>query len=385
LFNEGNFLQAAAALGVVREVVWVMPFTFLNGDDARERLLAYLRRAGFPETDGATFRLVDGWFRGALGGVPVILCSQERLPPLAEPVLLSIDADFFPHAASYRELSPLAEIRHLFKALGEARYAVRDAVVVYSVQGGFLPVRLRWVADAVVEVLRDPAIARESKPPARWLDLQTVEAVRVKPAPENEGMLALALGYLENRPHDPALLLYAAEASARHGSGDAALAYAEEACRAEAGYCAGLREIGLLLLERGDGEASRKFFEAADRMQPGMAFGQLERGMTLLAAGMVQEALEVFAELRAREGAFPIGFLIGEVQLATGDPAAARRSFDEALAAMEADRHAGVPNDVVAEAIRRAGAFYRTEGLARQAQAIENDPRSRWSYDGQDP
>ena len=100
LFNEGNFVRAAAALGVVREVVWVMPFTFLRGDDAGKALMSYLEKAGISQADRESFHLVDGWYRGAVGGIPVTLCDQERLPRLTEPVLLSIDADFFPFAAS---------------------------------------------------------------------------------------------------------------------------------------------------------------------------------------------------------------------------------------------------------------------------------------------
>lgn len=382
LFNEGNFIRAAAGLGIVREVVWVVPFTFLHEEGATERLARYLDRAGFSSADAATFQLKDGWYRGTVGGLPVTLCDQERLPPLAEPVLLSVDVDYFPFAASYRGHTLIAEIRLFFSAIRQARYAVRDTVVAYSVQSGYLPVRLRWVGDAVAEVLRDPAIGTRAEAPARWKDLQQLELLAAR---EDAGLLGLnlAFGLLEKQPHDPALQMYAAETSAVHGSGETALAYAEEACTQDRGYCVGLREIGLRLLERGDVALGLRGFEIGERLLPGMSYGQMDKGLALLGAGRRIEALKALEEIRAREGPFPIGFLIGALWLEAGDRVLARQLFDEALAALEQAPHIGVPNKQVEEAVQRAAAFYREEGLFREAQALAVDPRLRWTYDGQ--
>ncbi len=384
LFNEGNYLRAAAELGVVREIVWVMPFTFLQGDDSGIKLLSYLENAGFPKADRETFRLVDGWYRGTVGGIPVTLCDQERLPKLAEPVLLSIDVDFFPFAAVSRGRTPLGEIRALFQALREVRYAVRDVVLTYSVQGGFMPVDLRWVGDAVLEALRNPAIYQGQRPPERWENLQHLALLHDRGREGEAAMMSMALALVEKQPHDPALLLYAALATVGHG-GDSALKYAEEACEQDRGYCVGLRVIGLQYLEQGDVETGVRCYTAGERLLPGMTYGQFERGIALLEAGRTPEALAVFEEISAREGAFPIGLLIGEIQLSAGDRAAARRSFDKVLAVIEQAPNVGVSDEMVAEAVRRAAVFYREEGLTRQAQLLETDPRLRRPITGEKP
>lgn len=377
LFNEGNFLSAAVALGVVREVVWVLPFRFLDDEAAAVKLVKYLEEAGFSRADRESFRLVDGWYRGAVRGTPVTLCEQERLPKIAEPVLLSFDADFIPFAAAARGRTPLGEVRALFLALREARYEVRDAVLSHSVQGGFLPLELRWVADAVQETLRDPAIASAGRPPERWENLQLLGLLREQGQPAEPRLMSMALALVEKQPHDPALLYYAALGTAAHG-GDAALRYAEEACKQDPAYCVGLRALGLEYFARRDLDVGLQFFAAADRLLPGLALGQFERGLALLDAGRTPEALAVFEEIVVREGALPIGLLIGGVQVAVGDRAAARQAYDRFLAALGRAPSFVVPDEEVAAAVRRAAAFYREEGLAAQAQALEDDPRLRW-------
>lgn len=383
LFNEGNFVRAAVALGVVKEVVWVVPFTFLSETDAGDRLQRYLRQAGFSAVERESFRLADGFYRGVVANVPLTICVQEHLPHLGESILLSIDADFFPFAAFYRGFTALSEIRALFSALREARYAVRDVVLSYSVQDGYLPVGLRWIGEAVVELLRDPSLVQSKDPPERWKALQQLALLKTRGEKGEAELLDRALELLANQPHDPALLLYAAEAVVRHGGDEKALTYAVEACKIEKGYCVGLREIGLQLLERGNFAAGSLFFAAGDRLLPGMRYGQLDKGMALVKIGRTSEAMEIFEEINARAGAFPVGFVIGALQELAGDRKAARLSFDKALAVVESSPYISVTHLEIEEAVKRAAAFYREEGLFREAGLLENDSRLRMNNAGE--
>jgi len=376
LFNERNFVRAAAALGIVREVVWVVPFTYLGDSDAGDRLKDYLGKAGFSATDIETFRAGGGCYRGVVGAIPVAICQQERLPKIADPVLLSLDANFLSYAAGYRGITLLTEIRALVTALGAARYEVRDAVVSLSVQGGSVPVDLRWIGEAVVEILRDPSIARQQEPPENWNALQKLSLLKAGGREKEGEMLDIALSLLERQPHQPALLFFAATAIAGHGGGSAALAYAEQACTVNRGYCVGLREIGLQLLERGAIDDAKKFFSAGERLLPGMAYGLLDEGILLVMAGRPVEAVATFERLIARVGTFPGAFLVGGVHVTSGNRAAARISYDAALAAL-AQPYVSVSREEVAAAIRGAAIFYRNEGLIAQAELLERDERLR--------
>lgn len=377
LFREANFARVAAGLGIVREVVWVAPFQVRLDGDGPETLRAYLAQSGLSEEESASFRPVDGVYRGLVGGVPVSLCAREGLPAIRDPVLLSIGADYFTAAAAYRGATPLVEIRRLFAALREARYAVLDAVFAYSVQEGELSPDLRWVGAAVLEVLRDPAIALGETPPERWRVLQRLATLGAR---GDEGvemeMLGMALAELEKQPHDPALLLYAAAAAARHGMSQA-LSYARQACRVDSGSCAGLGQIGLRFVAAGDVEAGLGFFAAAEALHPGFEYGRLDLGIALMKVGRATEALAVLEKVRERAGAFPSGFLIGTVHLFLEDRPAARRSFDAALAAVERGADFPAVSAETARAVAIAADFYREEGLEREARVLENDARLR--------
>lgn len=375
LFREGNFIRAAAGLGIVRELVWVMPFAIPDQGDAGELLKSLVTREGFLAADVESFRVVDGCFRGRVGDLPVTICGRERLPVLDAPMLLSIGSDYVPVAAARRGIAPLAEVQALFAALREARYAVRDAVVAIPVASGRMPVNLRWVGDCIVELLNKPALALGEQPPERWSALQRLYLLRLKGRQGEGEMLDVALSLLQNRPHDPALLLFAAEAAVTHGGAGAAQNYAEQACRVDPGYCVALREIGLQFMKRGNYEVGERFFTAEERLQPGMEYAEFRKGISLLWARRPAAALKVFEAVGNRDGAFPSGFMIGALQAASGDRAAARRSFDTAFAITEQNPNLAVVDLEVAEAIQKAVVFYREEGLAHPADVLETDPR----------
>ncbi|MHB8834600.1 MAG: hypothetical protein ACYC9Y_02695 [Candidatus Methylomirabilia bacterium] len=377
LFNEGNFVRAAGELGVVREVLWIIPFTVPTGEDAEKTMKDFLGRAGFPSRDSGTFRLADGCYRGRIGETAVRLCGQEHLPEIPDPVLLSIDADFFVSAAAWRGINPLSEIRALFTALRAARYTVAEAMTAFAVQEGDLPPDLRWIGEAVAQILQDPLVVQAETPPERLSALQKLSTLGQSGQRQRIEMLGFALANLETRPHDPAFLLYAAVAADQHGGIERALAYAEEACRMDRGYCVGLREVGLRFLERGDIETGLSFVAAGEKLLPGMEYGQLDLGIALMKAGKAAEALAALEKERGRNGAYPSGFLMGFIHLHLGDRAAARLSFDAALTAIGELTDIRVDPGEIAQVIAAAAAYYREEGLKELAERLEGDPRLR--------
>lgn len=375
--SEDTFIRAAAGSGIVREVVWVVPCPFPPEAADGKLLPDYLARLGIHAPDSGTFQPADGCYRGRIGEIPVSVCPQEHLPALREPVLLSIGVDFFGHAAACHSVYQIVAIRRLFVALRAARYSVLDTVLSYSVQSGAVAPDRRWIGEALAQALQDPSLALRDDPPARWSVLQGLAALMVDEDKKEMEILGAVLAQLEKLPTDPALLLYAAETAAFHGGGERALAYAEQACRLDRGYCAGLREIGLRFLERADVETALLYLATAERLQPGMEYGELDIGIALMKVGRAAEALEVLERMRARRGDFPGGFLAGAVHLFREDRAAARLAFDAALAALERAVDARIVREEIAQAVGIAAAFYREEGLQKQAQRLEEDPRLR--------
>jgi len=372
---ETSFVRAVVILGIAREAYWVIPFDRSLGPEAEQSLRADLKQSGIVEEELRTFALRDGCFRGTVEGAPFAVCSLEELPRIAAPVLLSLDTDFV-MAAAAGVSNPIAEMRKLLAALAARRYAVLDSVVCTSVepeQVSLVSPDLRWVGETIALALREPSLLTRAEQPKRWALLQTLALL--ESVGDYQEMLHQALPYLTVREEDPALHLYAANALAGRGKTEGALEHAEEACRLQRGYCYGLPWIGLRLFAAGDIEGGERYFAAGAKLRPGMLFGQLPRGLLLQQAGRPEAALRAYLALSESGDVLPAAFLAGALQLRMGDRQAARRQFDRALEALPSAAAAEVIDPDTAHAIREAARLYREEGLTRQAESLENNPR----------
>jgi len=97
-FGIWNFIYPAARMGIVRELVWVVPDGTFQDREAvgrllRNTLVGKLEMVTVKEALG--LRAVGNVIQGELLGVPLIVCEIGDLPVIREPVLLDIDLDYF--------------------------------------------------------------------------------------------------------------------------------------------------------------------------------------------------------------------------------------------------------------------------------------------------
>jgi len=140
-----NFLYAAVGLGVVKEIVWVVPEAELEVKDfdaARNRL----GRALF--TSAGSFDYKEGRWQGYAYETKFTITPLDNLPTLNGSLLLDMDVDFFTFRSfvnlrhrSVPRIWPPAVLDILLKK------APRPSVVTicYSVQNGFTPLRFRYL------------------------------------------------------------------------------------------------------------------------------------------------------------------------------------------------------------------------------------------------
>jgi hypothetical protein len=153
-FSEGDFIYAAAKLGIVSEVYWVVPTSFFqnkNRDEEFQALMAYHR---FKPEEISSFTFEDNMYTGLHNGIRIHICEISALPTIRKPILLSIDSDYANALAQNNDEKLIDANTRLFKALSDKRYKIRDAVMAYSVSGGHIKSYQRWIGDMVVEYLR---------------------------------------------------------------------------------------------------------------------------------------------------------------------------------------------------------------------------------------
>jgi len=367
--NGGNFIYAAAKLGMIKEVYWVVPSADFKSGDPKGQLIPLLQHHGFRESDIRTFRMEGDNFRykGWIDGIPLNICSLESLPPIREPVVLSIDADFFPLAAEVEQERLLTAVKRTSLALFSRKYRIRHAVVAYSVDEGHLSTYHRWVGDLFIEIAKKPELAYNEVFPESYALLQQAELLHMMN--RNSELLDYLLPYYEKGARYPPLLMYLAHALAEVGADTHAFLCAETACKANDNYCYGLCEIGCRLLATSTLGKAEKFFLRAYELNPRMAHSQFKLAQALKTAGRFDDAIRYFKIFRDEYGPFPADFYLGEVFLMRGDQASAEHHFNTAKEAIVAspDLWAGFGDVGI---VQQAIAFYERKGRADSAQVL---------------
>ena len=362
--SNANFIYGAAKLGIVRKVIWVVPSTYELFADSGDRLAALLKMYGFSSGDIQSFRLKNRRFEGTADGIPLIICDAGSLPDLNEPILLSVDVDFFPELIDNGNLRISDSLRQTFNALFQKGYAIRNALVAYSVSGGFLDARYRWVGDLVVDTLRIPGLNPLPDLPGRYSFLQRADLLlQMKRYKE---LLDHLSPLLTGEAKEPAAMLYAAQACQELGKTEQAFRWAETACLSDRRYCYGLPQLGTAVLDRSGLSAAERFFVRGYELYPDMDEGQFRFAMSLKKSGRLEDAIRYFNVFRKCYGPFPVDFYLAETFLLKGDEVSALRYYN--YGRQEVTRNPSILTgfgDV--RAIENAAVFYEKKGYERYA------------------
>jgi tetratricopeptide (TPR) repeat protein len=198
-FGTSNFIYPATRLGIVREVVWVVPDGTLRdaamaGALVREVVLGRMQMIGIEEARG--FHLAGRTVQGTLWGVPVTICELADLPYFAEPVLLDIDLGYFTtRSALTQHVLDVPWITPEEVLAGLSRKGVHtDRVTIsYSTLGGFLPPDHRWLGPALQARLEGRDVPQEAR---------RYEAMRAEAAGNMEAAAALYRALTAADPDD---------------------------------------------------------------------------------------------------------------------------------------------------------------------------------------
>lgn len=367
LYDIGSFIYAAVQLGMVRKVCWVIPFDILSRPDKEHALKAFLRAYEFPERDIQTFRMKQGRFSGILHGIPLMICDIDTLPDIESPLVLSLDLDFLPPFARVHGLDKLSALKTLFEALHQKRYGIKNALMAYSVNGGYLSVLNRWIGEASAAILKEPDLNDAPAPPL-WRIWQRLDDAYE--ANDLDRIFETALPCIGPGSSDPTILLYTA--FAYYAGGDLAKAFnhAEAACRIDSKYCYGLADIGQCLIDTRRLSKALKFFEAAYALKPDMNFRQKNLADALKKAGQYRDALFYYEIYQSRNGSFPVQFHMGDTCRLMGDEKSALRHFLKALKCLRKKPYVSIRHSMDADAILAAIVFFESKGLAKQAEEL---------------
>ena len=159
----GNYLCQAIKDGIVGRVYWIVPDGALTTKRARTALIGQMRklRSDYSRPKGR-IDISDAAIDAELLGAPVHVCELSGLAELSAPVLLDVDTDFLLIPASQFTTglpasSPWLRPSALAKRLRGRVLAPQLVTIAYSVEGGYTPLRWKYLGDELAAEFRDAA------------------------------------------------------------------------------------------------------------------------------------------------------------------------------------------------------------------------------------
>ncbi|MFP4084424.1 MAG: tetratricopeptide repeat protein [Desulfonatronovibrio sp.] len=381
LYHIGSFIYAAYHLGIVSEIYWIIPFTHFQSPDAVTELNNFLDDYGFQEQDIKNFAMNEGCFKGLHYGIPLTICDIHNLPHIPDTAVLSIDADFLPSFADWNNLDILSSLSVLFKALAEKEYAVQDAVVSTSVDGGYLNITRRWAAVQCLDFLAGPENMHSAYPEA-WLVRNLADIYYQNGL--TEALLELTNRYRTRRDSDSSLTIYRSFALLASGDEQEAFASASSLARTDKRYAYVLADLGQCLLDKGDLDKAIKYFETAYHIHPEMNYRQKNLADGLLMADRLDQALRYYEQFQQTNGSFPTQFVMGYIWLRLGEEYKAEKCFEAGLSGLQSEKYATVENQIDILAVREAASFFSAKNLVEKAKLIVSHPGLKHLFNNQE-
>jgi len=368
LYHIGNWIYAGAKLGIFKKVYWIAPFSLFEHDSSEESIRQFMQALGFTTEELQLFKLRGKQFSGNFHGIPLTVCSLADLPAIKEPALLSIDTDFFPQYVQDHNCTLLAALRDTFTALYSQRYPVKKSAVCYSVNGGYLEVRHRWVGDAATDILGNPDSV--FKAPGKLLDsLQKLDAAFMQ---EDTAKMLEVINSFHSAETAPAILLYKAYAHVLLEQTEHAYATATELCKANPIYSPIFPRIASFYAGSKRYRDAERFFRTGYSLKPDLDLGLVDFALCLRETGRLHEAVEYFTKEVQVRGSYPVEFMISNTYIMLDNRTLARKHLHAAIKSLARSRYRIALDQCTVDDINAVLRYCDETGLVAEAAMIRN-------------
>jgi hypothetical protein len=158
LYAVSDFIYPAFKLGIIKKVYWVSSSDLLDIDELEKGGEALMKLFNFSPSVISTFHVQDGKYTGNMYGIDVTITTSKSLPAIREPVLLSIDLDYFSNMIEQTGFYEIDVLRDFFKKLRSKEMPVMDLSLAYSVNGDYTPITDRYLGEEIIQIFRDPSL-----------------------------------------------------------------------------------------------------------------------------------------------------------------------------------------------------------------------------------
>jgi len=235
-YDSFDYVFAAHRLGLIKEVIWVIPVSESINFDYRDFFKMRLqedRAYNFPKEDIESFTFQENKLTGHLLGIPITVVTLEDLVPPAEPVLLTINISYLTSFITDNVRTPIEDISVAFlKSLSKKSLVVNYVTIINSNTSFDVSLQFRFLSNIFHDILRDPALIRNPK--NEWILKQYGDEKLA--FLEYDSAERDYLKILETTPDDPAIYFQLAFVQVKRSKFDEAVEYIEKAIKLDPEY-----------------------------------------------------------------------------------------------------------------------------------------------------
>lgn len=260
-YTSLNTVFLAVKLGLVRDVVWVIPAleSITHGDVGG--IKDYLKKNYPDQSKDIELLHLDGKVvEGRINGVPLKIVSLQNVPKIDEPVLLNIDLSFFSQLyLNEKDTRILSLVSNFVKTLQESGLSSDMVTVSASNNDGLVPYKFRCLAGYFAEIFADPKIL-EGAPPKLWAE--RADAWKIEQRSYKEA-IPLYMNLLKEFPRDAATHYDLSNAYFETGNYTKSISELDNAVNLDSGYKAASARYVQLLDLKGHKEISALYVRAS--------------------------------------------------------------------------------------------------------------------------
>jgi tetratricopeptide (TPR) repeat protein len=168
LFSIADFLYPAFKLGIIKKFYWIPTTDQILSDTIQTHAQELIRSWEHLDEISESFSNDGRKMSGNIYGLDISISSLQSLPEIQEPVLLSIDIDYFSDIIKHSKSEELQVIKDFISQLKKKRLKIKDVHIAYSTNGSHTPITDRHLCEEIAYCLEHPEIMKSQTFPAIW-------------------------------------------------------------------------------------------------------------------------------------------------------------------------------------------------------------------------
>ncbi|MCX5680260.1 MAG: tetratricopeptide repeat protein [Candidatus Omnitrophica bacterium] len=306
MVNIGNYICPAMREGLVGKFYWVVPDETWRSRRGVKYIVEHLQRLlAIKRYASGKFEIHPNCIRTSVFDKEVIACSLGSLERIEGPVLLDIDVDFMITRFIWDDLDPARTPwifpEGLYERLAPKINDIEALTISYSVEGGFTPLRFKYLGDELRMLYGEDPVAEKRKVMKCKRDALLQE--RNGKYPEAVALYEDALK-MDDRDASIYFNLSLCYQSPTMADMKKAGSFYREAVRLDKTYSTRFNNYGILYLQRGEFRKAEEYFRRLLKIDDTRAAALGGLGHIALHRKKYAEALSLFEDCLCLDGKY---------------------------------------------------------------------------------